>query len=264
MSPKPIHWPIFRTIPLSSEVEREGIFFHARLCMFGGESTCGCINKQFEYKLPPPKHPHRPTRPHPHMRTRPNTRAHIKNRKKEKKAHTRNPHPPRMDQRIFIDPLCARAHTLMHVHTHARIRLCHILDVGETISHLNNFPTILFGKIVVRSPVWLSCVKKSLKFVSVSKSSSILVFVHMSPCVRWLYAHRSTWFVKSPKYPYCQICPLSPVHYFNKKRERRESVTPCPTGTKTLLRCTYAGRKYPHICTLSISTVQESEYGSTW
>jgi len=33
-----------------------------------------------------------------------------------------------------------------------------------------------------------------------------------------------------------------------------QRVTPDPASTKTLLRCIYVGRKYPHIYTLGIST----------
>ena len=41
-------------------------------------------------------------------------------------------------------------------------------------------------------------------------------------------------------------------------------VMPRSLGTEMLLRRIYAGREYPHVYTLSINTVQESEYESMW
>ena len=46
-----------------------------------------------------------------------------------------------------------------------------------------------------------------------------------------------------------------------------QRVTPDPASTKTLLRCIYVGRKYPHIYTLGISTGKNQStkvYGSLY
>ena len=51
---------------------------------------------------------------------------------------------------------------------------------------------------------------------------------------------------------------------FMYKREEEKMWRPDPAGTETPLRRIYAGRKYPHVYTLSISTGKNQSAEAQW